>query len=95
MHFQQGLEIRAAGQPSFLRESRPGKQGSQVRGVYCQRRVHDLWKERIFITDVRPGAIDTGAYDNPHVQKAVLEIDKEYGNYFNETEIRKCWDLSN
>jgi len=56
---------------------------------YTNSAMLDLWKEKIFITDVRPGGVDTGMYDNANVQKAVLEIVKEYGNYWkNETEIR-------
>lgn len=55
---------------------------------YTNALMLDLWKERIYISDVRPGAIDTGMYDNPVVQRAVLEIDREYGNYFNEKGIR-------
>lgn len=63
---------------------------------YTNSAMLDLWKEKIFITDVRPGAIDTGMYDNKNVQKAVLEIDKEYGNYWNNTntEIRLASPIS-
>jgi NAD(P)-dependent dehydrogenase (short-subunit alcohol dehydrogenase family) len=61
---------------------------------YTNSAMLDLWKERIFITDVRPGAVDTGMYDNPNAQKAVLEVDKEYGNYWNQTEIRLAPPIS-
>lgn len=54
---------------------------------YTNSAMLDLWKERIYITDVRPGAIDTGAYDNKAVQEAILEIDKEYGGYWSENKI--------
>jgi NAD(P)-dependent dehydrogenase (short-subunit alcohol dehydrogenase family) len=40
------------------------------------------YKNNIYVSTVRPGAIDTGMYDNPNVQQAILEIDKEYnGNW--------------
>jgi len=61
---------------------------------YANSAMLDLWKEKIYITDVRPGAVDTGMYDNPVVQKAVLEVDKEYGNYWNKTEIRLAPPIS-
>ncbi len=61
---------------------------------YANSAMLDLWKERIFITDVRPGGVDTGMYDNANVQKAVLEVDKEYGNYWNQTEIRLAPPIS-
>jgi len=50
---------------------------------YTNSAMLDLWKEKIYITDVKPGAVDTGMYDNKNVQKAVLDVDKEYGNYWN------------
>ncbi len=61
---------------------------------YANSAMLDLWKEKIYITDVRPGAVDTGMYDNPVVQKAILEVDKEYGNYWNKTEIRLAPPIS-
>jgi len=48
---------------------------------YTNSAMLELWKEKIYITDVRPGAVDTGMYDNKSVQKAVLDIVKEYGGY--------------
>lgn len=51
---------------------------------YTNSAMLDLWKEKIYITDVRPGAVDTGHYDGKAVQEAVLDVDKEYGNYYNE-----------
>jgi short-subunit dehydrogenase len=36
----------------------------------------ELTDEGIEIYDIRPGAIDTGMYDNPHVKKAVEEISR-------------------
>ncbi len=61
---------------------------------YVNSAMLDLWKERIYITEVRPGAIDTGMYDNKAVQEAVLEIDKEYGNYYNKNGIRLAPPIS-
>ncbi len=48
---------------------------------YTNSAMLDLWKEKIYITDIRPGAVDTGMYDNKSVQKAVLDVVKEYGGY--------------
>ena len=45
---------------------------------YTNSAMLDLWKDNIFVTDIRPGAIDTGMYDNVAVQNAVYEISDEY-----------------
>lgn len=50
---------------------------------YTNAAMLELWKEKIYVTDVRPGAIDTGLYDNDEVMKAVLTIDQEYGGHWN------------
>jgi len=39
----------------------------------------ELDKENIFITDVRPGGVDTGMYDSPAVQNTITEISRRYG----------------
>lgn len=39
----------------------------------------ELYKNRIFITDVRPGAIDTGLYDHSEVAATVTQIAASYG----------------
>lgn len=39
----------------------------------------ELHRENIFITDVRPGGVDTGLYDSDAVQKAVVEMARGYG----------------
>ena len=52
---------------------------------YANSAMLDLWKEKIYITDIRPGAVDTGGYDNKIVQEAILEIVGEYGG-------RKYWE---
>lgn len=49
---------------------------------YTNSAMLDLWKERIFITDIRPGAIDTGMYDGYAVQNAVKAISNEYGGIY-------------
>ena len=61
---------------------------------YTNSAMLDFWKEKIYITDVRPGAVDTGMYDNKVVQKAVLDIDKEYGNYWNKNGITLASPIS-
>jgi len=61
---------------------------------YTNSAMLDLFKDKIYITDLRPGAVDTGMYDNPVVQKAVLEIDKEYGNYWHGSQLRLAPPIS-
>ena len=39
----------------------------------------ELAPERIYITDVRPGAVDTGLYDPEEVRRAVIDIAASYG----------------
>ena len=39
----------------------------------------ELDKDKIFITDVRPGAVDTGMYDSAIVQKTVAKMAANYG----------------
>lgn len=46
---------------------------------YTNSAMLDLWRDNILVTDIRPGAIDTGMYDNSEVQNAVCEISDEYG----------------
>ena len=41
----------------------------------------ELEDEGIEIYDIRPGAIDTGMYDNLYVKRAVEELSKRGGNY--------------
>lgn len=41
----------------------------------------ELNDEGIEIYDIRPGAIDTGMYDNPHTKKAIEELSKKDNNY--------------
>ncbi len=43
---------------------------------YIEGIKRELKDEGIKIFDIRPGAIDTGMYDNPHVRKAVNEVSK-------------------
>jgi len=61
---------------------------------YINSAMLDLWKNNIYITDIRPGAIDTGFYDNKVVQKAILEIDKEYGMQYSKTGIKLASPIS-
>lgn len=46
---------------------------------YANSAMLGLWDENIFLTTIRPGAVDTGMYDNPVVQEAVMNITDEYG----------------
>ena len=46
---------------------------------YANAAMLELYKENIFVTTIRPGAIDTRMYDNPSVQDAVRKIAATYG----------------
>ncbi len=84
-----GMETRIA-----IVSSMSAIRGYNVGGTHCAAKgaisryanaaMLDLWKEGIYVTDVRPGVVDTGMYDSEAVQKAVLEIDAEYGNHWNQ-----------
>lgn len=39
----------------------------------------ELGPEKIYVTDIRPGGVDTGMYDSPAVQETITEIVKRYG----------------
>jgi len=47
----------------------------------------ELKDEGIEIFDIRPGAIDTGMYDNPHVSKAIKKLSKKMPNYIGNKNI--------
>ena len=46
---------------------------------YTNSAMLSLFKENIFITDIRPGAVDTGMYDNKHSTAALIDLSKNYG----------------
>jgi len=51
---------------------------------YANASMIGLYKNNIFVTDIRPGAIDTGMYDFETVQTAAKSVSKEYdGNWLN------------
>lgn len=39
----------------------------------------ELTKDNIFITEINPGMVDTGHYDNPKVQKSIKVISRTFG----------------
>jgi NADP-dependent 3-hydroxy acid dehydrogenase YdfG len=45
---------------------------------YANSAMLALYKNNIFVTTIRPGAVDTGMYDNPVVQEAVKIVSDEY-----------------
>lgn len=49
---------------------------------YANSAMLDLWKDNIFVTDIRPGIIDTGMYDNQAVQEAVKDLSVDYGGTY-------------
>lgn len=51
---------------------------------YANSAMLDLWRDNIYITDIRPGLIDTGMYDGLAVQEAVCEISKGYGGLYHK-----------
>ena len=51
---------------------------------YANSAMIGLYKDNIFVTDIRPGAIDTGMYDHPAVQNAIKRISDEYGGLWRE-----------
>ena len=55
---------------------------------YANSAMLALYTNNIFVTTIRPGAIDTGMYDNPTVQKAILNVDAEYGGNWKANKIR-------
>ncbi|MDP1695010.1 MAG: SDR family oxidoreductase [Candidatus Woesearchaeota archaeon] len=49
---------------------------------YANAAMLALYKHNIFVTTIRPGGIDTGMYDNPIVQEAIMVVSDEYkGQY--------------
>lgn len=44
----------------------------------------ELGKDRIFITDVRPGGVDTGMYDSEAVRETIAVMAKSYGYDWSE-----------
>ncbi len=53
-------------------------------GNYANSARIGLYKDNIYITIVRPGAVDTGMYDSPVVQEAVITTSNEYGGIWNK-----------
>ncbi|OGG55186.1 hypothetical protein A3D62_00155 [Candidatus Kaiserbacteria bacterium RIFCSPHIGHO2_02_FULL_49_11] len=47
----------------------------------------ELDSDKIFITDVRPGIVDTGMYDSKIVQETVAMMGKNYGYDYSKTNI--------
>lgn len=63
-------------------------------GRYANAAMLELWKEGIYVTDVRPGGVDTGGYDNPVVQKAILKIDDSYNGIWRKTGVHLAQPIS-
>ena len=61
---------------------------------YTNAAMLELWKEKIYVTDIRPGGVDTGGYDNQFVQEAILKIDSRWESYWNETGIHLAQPIS-
>jgi NAD(P)-dependent dehydrogenase (short-subunit alcohol dehydrogenase family) len=51
---------------------------------YANAIMLELWRENIHVSTIRPGAIDTGLYDNAAVQKEVYKMDEDYGSFYNQ-----------
>lgn len=82
IRFHQETRIAIVSSMSAIRGYNRGGTHTAAKGAisrYANSAAIDLWKEKIYITDVRPGDIDTGLYDNKVVRNAILDIVKEYG----------------
>ncbi len=42
------------------------------------------YKNRIYVTEILPGGIDTGMYDNPSVQRSIIEFSNQFGGTWNK-----------
>lgn len=51
---------------------------------YANSAMLALYKNKIFVTTVRPGGVDTGMYDNSVVQEAVKIISDEYNGIYRQ-----------
>ena len=47
----------------------------------------ELDKDGIFITDIRPGIVDTGMYDSAQVQEVAISVGKSFGHDYSSTNI--------
>lgn len=61
---------------------------------YTNAAMIDLYKDNIFLTAIRPGAVDTGMYDGKVVQEAVKNIAEEYNCPWKEKGIRLASPLT-
>ncbi len=55
---------------------------------YANAAMLELYKDNIYLTSIRPGAVDTGMYDGQAVQKAVMSVCDEYSCDWREKGIR-------
>lgn len=87
--FKQQKESRVA-----IITSMSGIRGYSFGGTHCTAKgaidryansaMLGLYKKNIFVTSIRPGAIDTGMYDNPKVQDAIKVISDEYSGMWRD-----------
>jgi len=54
----------------------------------------ELAKERIYVSEVNPGAVNTGFYDPPSVRSAVVSIGRDFGYDYSETGIPQIPPIS-
>lgn len=51
---------------------------------YTNSAMLELYKDNIFVTTIRPGAVDTGMYDGKKVQEAVINISDQFNGIYKE-----------
>ncbi len=79
---QEGSRIAVVSSMSAIRGYSVGGAHCAAKGAidrYANAAMLELYKRNIFLTTIRPGAIDTGMYDDIVVQEAVKNIADEYG----------------
>lgn len=83
-HFRKQKETRICivSSMSAIRSVISGSAHNAAKGAlsrFANAAMLELHSDRIFITDVRPGGVDTGLYDSKVVQKTVVEMCRTYG----------------
>ncbi|OHA00064.1 MAG: hypothetical protein A3C07_05275 [Candidatus Sungbacteria bacterium RIFCSPHIGHO2_02_FULL_47_11] len=75
---------------SAIRSVISGSMHMAVKGAvsrFANAATIELDKDKIFVTDVRPGIVDTGMYDSEVVQETVGMMGKNYGYDYSKTNI--------
>lgn len=79
---QQETRICIISSMSAVRSVISGSMHNAAKGAisrFANAAMLELYRERIYITDVRPGGVDTGLYDSEAVRQTIIEIGANYG----------------